>query len=416
MSETFRRTNTVDTLGLPWIVCQIGAREHYSIARALHKSRRLAALVTDMWVPPSLATNLLPSSLVGRFHTELADAVVAAPTFRSLMSLLKSGRGAGRRMKVLQSNRQFQVRTLALLERLPLKGSHKILFSYSYAASELFRYAKRNGWASVLGQIDPGPPEERIVAQLAGGVTTLETTWRRADPLYWSTWREEISLADRVIVNSEWSQSALVEEGVPIEKIKVVPLSFAPNVDSENFVRSYPAKFDWNRPLRVLFLGQINLRKGAHIVFDVSRSMRELPVEFYLVGPVDVQPPDDLKHAHNVRWIGPVPRNATDAFYKSADVFLFPTLSDGFGLTQLEAQSWKLPVVSSRYCGTVVIDGVNGQVLQEVTSAEVTAVLLRFLHDPKLLIDMSARARVDERFGMDKLTSNLLSVANELGQ
>jgi glycosyltransferase involved in cell wall biosynthesis len=49
----------------------------------------------------------------------------------------------------------------------------------------------------------------------------------------------------------------------------------------------------------------------------------------------------------------------TDAFYERADLFLFPTLSDGFGLTNLEAQAWSLPIVASRFCGEVVRDGVN---------------------------------------------------------
>ena len=56
-------------------------------------------------------------------------------------------------------------------------------------------------------------------------------------------------------------------------------------------------------------------------------------------------------------------------FYKEADVFILPTLSDGFGLTQLEAQSWKLPVIASRHCGEVVRDGENGVVLEEVSAA-----------------------------------------------
>ena len=38
---------------VPWICCQLGAREHYAIPRALSRVGILEALVTDAWVPPT---------------------------------------------------------------------------------------------------------------------------------------------------------------------------------------------------------------------------------------------------------------------------------------------------------------------------------------------------------------------------
>ena len=44
----------------------------------------------------------------------------------------------------------------------------------------------------------------------------------------------------------------------------------------------------------------------------------------------------------------------------ASDVLVFPTLSDGVGLVQLEAMSLGLPVISTPHCGDVVRDGVDG--------------------------------------------------------
>jgi glycosyltransferase involved in cell wall biosynthesis len=63
-------------------------------------------------------------------------------------------------------------------------------------------------------------------------------------------------------------------------------------------------------------------------------------VEFTFVGPIQISMPTDLLNRPRERWLGPAPHRATNAFYRNADVFLFPTFSDGFGLTQLEAQAW----------------------------------------------------------------------------
>ena len=43
-------------------------------------------------------------------------------------------------------------------------NSSRTLIAYSYAALEIFKFARTRGWRTILGQIDPGPPEARIVA------------------------------------------------------------------------------------------------------------------------------------------------------------------------------------------------------------------------------------------------------------
>ena len=106
--------------------------------------------------------------------------------------------------------------------------------SYSYTALEPFRYAKAHGWKTLLVQIDPGPEEERIVAEEAARVPQLAGDWQPAPPEYWAFWREECKLADRIVVNSEWSREGLVRGGVPSEKISIIPLAYeAPDVGSQ---------------------------------------------------------------------------------------------------------------------------------------------------------------------------------------
>ena len=66
---------------VPWICCQLGAREHYAIPRALFRIGMLECLVTDAWVPPSSllakAAGAVQNSGIG-FTAELRDARVKA--------------------------------------------------------------------------------------------------------------------------------------------------------------------------------------------------------------------------------------------------------------------------------------------------------------------------------------------------
>ena len=373
-----------------WICCQLGAREHYAIPRALQQNGLLAKLITDLWLRRA-----------GRFHPGLAGARVTAPNLAALRFELKASLARENGWKLIaQRNEWFQRQALAQLKRTSTNGNHTV-FAYSYAAAEIFKFARERGWRTVLGQIDPGPAEERIVANLK------DDKWKPAPQAYWDNWRHECALADRIVVNSNWSRDALLAEGVPAEKLTVIPLAYESPADARSFQRLYPRAFSAERPLRVLFLGQINLRKGVQQLLEAVQLLNGEPVEFWFVGPTQITVPQDLRLHPQCRWFGAAPRSEVDNYYRDADVFILPTLSDGFGLKQLEAQSWKLPVVASRYCGEVVRDGVNGVLLEEVSGTAIANVLRQFLQIRSTLSAMSVRSGIDQKFTLTTLASSL---------
>ena len=373
-----------------WICCQLGAREHYAVPRALKLGGLLEECITDRWMRRS-----------GRFHPGLTDARVVAPNLSALTFELKASLARENGWNLIACRNQwFQKHAVAQLARNH-HGSHT-LFAYSYAAKEIFEFARARGWRTVLGQIDPGPAE---VTGLQNNSAVQETHWEPAPQAYWDNWRDECSLADQIVVNSVWSKDALIAVGMPAEKIQVIPVAY--EADTKSFERHYPRAFSAERPLRVLFLGQINLRKGVAHLLDAVKLLSGEPVELWFVGPMQIRVPQGLRLHPRIRWFGVVPRTAVDRYYRDADVFILPTLSDGFGLTQLEAQAWKLPVIASRYCGEVVRDGVNGIVLEEVSGRAIAQAILELLRSPERLSMMSARSAVDERFSLTSLAASL---------
>jgi glycosyltransferase involved in cell wall biosynthesis len=438
-----------------WICCQLGAREHYAIPRALARRSVLDQIITDAWLRPSSLLRIggvRSSEIGGRWHEELKQAVVTS--FNSslvgfeMLARMRRLRGWS---LIMARNNWFERKVVDWLRRNAdtlkaeklktkeprtekLEGNAEelksetlktelIIFAYSYAAREIFRLAKQRGWKTVLGQIDPGPVEEKIVAEEAARVPELAGDWHPVPPEYWDNWQEECSLADHIIVNSEWSRAALIKGGVSGEKLSVIPLGYEMPDNSlrpggayapvgEQITRSYPAHFTRDRSLRVLFLGQVNLRKGVARLFEAIRQLKDEPIEFQFVGPMQVAVPEDLKNNPRVHWFGAVPRATTSDFYRNADVLIFPTLSDGFGLTQLEAQAHGLPVIASRYCGEVVKDGVNGLLLERPTADAIVEAVRFCLADPSRLAACSAASRVEDRFSIDALGANLLTINN----
>jgi glycosyltransferase involved in cell wall biosynthesis len=391
----------MDNLNPGWICCQLGAREHYAVARALHRHHALHLLLTDAWVRPTNLLWRLKPTLRARFHAELTAANVFAPNISNIAFELRA-KFAGLRdwQLIIARNDWFQEVAVARLSRMRPVNTPRTLMAYSYAALKIFKLARARGWRTVLGQIDPGPPEERIVARLYEENAVHRGSWRPPPRRYWSSWREECALADRIVVNSTWSQAALMNEGVPAEKIKVVPLAYDEPEAITAFRREYPAAFTPSRPLRVLFLGQINLRKGIGPMLDAVRMLRGEPVEFWFVGPLHVSIPPDLHDDLQVRWIGSVPHEQTARFYREADIFMFPTFSDGFGLTQLEALAWKLPTVATKFCGNVVEDGKNGWLLPEITPCAIATIIRECRANPTRLQELSANSRRAQRFDL----------------
>jgi glycosyltransferase involved in cell wall biosynthesis len=197
---------------------------------------------------------------------------------------------------------------------------------------------------------------------------------------------------------------------VPRSKIRVIAPAYEGPERAVKFQREYPEAFTASRPLRVLFLGSICLRKGAGPLFNAIRLLHGEAVEFWFVGPLQVSKPADLRDDLRVRWFGAVPRSETAKFYRDADVFVFPTFSDGFGLTQLEAQAWKLPIITTTFCGNVVKDGHNGWVLSEATPIAIAAALRRCLAQPRWLRNFAANAVQPGQFGMTQIGKQWLHV------
>jgi len=390
-----------------WICCQLGAREHYAVPRALLVSGMLGEFITDLWIRPGTLLHTWKKRLTGRFHPGLAGARIKAPNVAALTFELKASLARENGWNLIsRRNEWFQQHAVAQLANGSTNVNHTI-FAYSYAAEEIFEFAKDRGWRTVLGQIDPGPAEERIVSKLDNTSAIKHKHWEPAPAGYWKRWRNECALADEILVNSEWSKAALLDEGIPTEKLRVIPVAYESSTDAGSLQRLYPRAFSTERPMRVLFLGQINLRKGVAQLLEAVELLSGENVEFWFVGPTQIQVPQSLRLHPRVRWFGVAPRVEVASYYRDADVFIFPTLSDGFGLTQLEAQSWKLPVVASRNCGEVVRDGYNGVILEEVSGRAIADALMGLLRSPETLSAMSVRSAVDERFSLKTLAESL---------
>jgi glycosyltransferase involved in cell wall biosynthesis len=376
-----------------WIVSQIGSREHYAVPRAFQLSGAFELLITDYWC--RRGRRLLASgpvglrALAGRWSPSIPSEKVVSFNLATLIGRVRSARAGVDSVAVsrdyVRVGREFGIASAKVLEQRSLSPQRHAFFAYCTGALEALQLLAGRGIPTVVDQIDPARAQEKIVRAEQRKWPGWESGAEMVAEEYWQRLEAEWRTASAVLVNSAWSKSALVAQGVPAEKIIVVPLAYE--------VERSPARtVSRSGPLSVLWLGTVGLRKGIQYLVEAARMLQNDRIHITIAGPIGITPEAVAAAPSNVTFIGRVTRDRLSEVYSGADVFAFPTLADGFGLTQLEAMAHGLPVIATPCCGAVVQDGVNGFIVPHSDAAALAAAILQLARDRDLLAAMSVQA------------------------
>jgi glycosyltransferase involved in cell wall biosynthesis len=199
--------------------------------------------------------------------------------------------------------------------------------------------------------------------------------------------RRERELVRAAVGFLPWSDSvgrSLVEEyGVPVERIVILPPSVEPAMAAVHPFRKCP-----ERPFRILFIGGDFTRKGGRILLEAYRRQLREGFELHLVTASDVSPEPGVfvyrgVRPHTSEWV---------ELWQSADVFVFPSALETFGIVLLEALSFGIPVVSSRAgaAAEVLAEGFAGVLVDRLTPDGLAAAIRGVFADP---LTTAARVR-----------------------
>lgn len=181
---------------------------------------------------------------------------------------------------------------------------------------------------------------------------------QRTEPVWKKKHKDrELELADVVSVASRFTRTSLEQAGCR-KPIVEVPYGFP--VD-----RFRPTQAPCEGPFTVLAVGTQNLRKGTPYLLEAWRSARLRDAKLRLVGPIALSAPFLARYAGMFEHVPHVPRADLEREYQSADLLVFPTLGDGFGLVIQEAMSCATPVLTTP-CGggpECIDDGVEGWIV-----------------------------------------------------
>ncbi len=376
-----------------WIVSQIGAREHYTIPATFHQLRQLDRLYCDIWCPRmgGVLRNgpRMLRSLAARHHSGIPSEKVKAFTLAGIIRHLRVARSrtTTEKFEAYQDiGRWFAGRVARSLGKMALDPERHCFFGFDTGCLETQAILRDRGILNIVDQIDPARFEEELVFQESQRWAGWQQLPGRIPDAYFDRLSQEWQLADMVLVNSRWSREALIAQGVPAGKIIVVALAYEPPCAAPR--PDTPAA----GPLRVLWLGQVNLRKGIQYLIGAARLLKDFNVQFTIAGALHISRQAVDSAPASMKFIGQVTRDRIAECYRNADVFVLPTLSDGFAITQLEAMAAGLPVIATPNCGEVVTDGVDGLIVPPSSAEALAGALARLEADRPLVAQMSQAA------------------------
>jgi|HubBroStandDraft_1064217.scaffolds.fasta_scaffold01155_7 glycosyltransferase involved in cell wall biosynthesis len=198
----------------------------------------------------------------------------------------------------------------------------------------------------------------------------LRTGARLDRPTPWIIAREEreYPLADRILLLSTFALNSMVDEGVNAAKLRLLPLGarldqFRPPPE---VVEARCARILSGAPLRVLWVGTLCYRKGMLDMLEVLRSQGHERFRFLFVGPVPKETKQLVKSLSPLAEIvSKQPQDRLPRWYAEGDLFVLPTLEDGFPVVLAQANAAGLPILTTpNCCGPDLIrEGQTGWVL-----------------------------------------------------
>jgi glycosyltransferase involved in cell wall biosynthesis len=155
---------------------------------------------------------------------------------------------------------------------------------------------------------------------------------------------EEYSLVDRIRASSDWTRDSLSSGGVDRTKISVLQQP----IELDRFTA--PPRLPGDGPLRLVFVGSLDLRKGFVYLLQAVRRLNGAATLELVGGTVDRCTRSLLEREASGLAVVSAPGDPRPAFAR-AEVSVLPTLEDGSPFAAAEAMASGLPLIVTNCCG-----------------------------------------------------------------
>lgn len=371
-----------------------GTQHSTKLAAALKKNGHDVKLVTTVYNKKNSFINkisrLLPIAerkrLISRMNLELNDSDILLMSELSGLFLLLLNRIDKSKKIYVKYKYRVAKKVGIKAAKLALKDNYDLVIAFDSYAYYPFNYLNKEK-SSIIKVIDysaayaPAAKETymKVILKYPILIDTMKkdrcVLW---DDKYYDSLCKEAFLTDFITCASEYTKGTLVKYGVESSKIYVVPYGYNPSNSGKT------NKLISNDTFNILFVGGVNVMKGIAYLIDALKQIEEENISLTLVGNVQDVIKDMALKDKRIIIKGYISHNDIHVEYENANLFIFPSLSDGFGFAPLEAMSYGVPCLVTNTSGIsdIIEDGIDGFIV-ESESVKVLAEKIRWGYNNK---------------------------------
>jgi glycosyltransferase involved in cell wall biosynthesis len=281
-------------------------------------------------------------------------------------------------------------------------------------------------WADIVRVIQKISPDIVHAQSLGTGVPALVSkkllkipyvVWGQGSDVYLPDWFTK--LTSKTIIKNAGSAIALTEDMKrAMQAMYDRDIAIVPNgIDLKEYTSERPMQNVEGAEKRILFVGRLHPVKGVRYLLQaMSIVHQELPeAKLILVG--DGEEREYLENLTGslgirkyVEFVGRIPHERVPDYMHHADVFVLPSLSESFGLVNLEAMACGLPIVATRVGGIpdLIEDGANGYLIDPMNQQQIAEAVLKLLQNEMLWKEMSDNNRKEvEKYRWNTVVATL---------
>ena len=225
----------------------------------------------------------------------------------------------------------------------------------------------------------PHQADLNMVVRASTHIRTQDTLLRQEElrtgasqerPTRWMIDREEreYALADAIRVLSSFAYDSFVAQGISARKVKLLVSGVQTDAfrPTHHQLEQRCRRILSGAPLRVLNVGTFAFRKGVWDTAAIIRTLGTQRFEYRFVGPVAAEAADLAAQLRaQATFVPKQPQSSLPEMYAWGDVFMLPTIEDGFPAVLAQAAAAGLPILTTPNGAgwDLVRDGDNGWVL-----------------------------------------------------
>ena len=379
---------------MKYIVVHAGARDWYRLAISLYENDKLAYLVTDDIIFRKKYRDLFPRHMIKiswmALFFKFLEKVISSKMGFNIYKDYWLGRKAGK---------------LSNKKKLPIFSCCRYAMT-AFDISKihpkiLFQYHPQSGCVKEILQdeIDKNPTAKK---------TILEETEFRYTKKQLDNSVLEVQLSDFAVGASSFTLKTLVKQGMAENCVHLAPYG----VNIEDFK---PKKeFKRNEKMRFLFVGSFSQRKGISYLLQAFKELEDAGENVSLTmagrGIMDYE----LVKSYKLKCLEThinLPIEKLVELMHESDVFVFPSICEGFGLVLVQAMATGLPLITTYNTSgpDFIEEGKDGFLIEAQDVEAIKNKVKYFLQNPEEVKRMGQNAIIKSKdFTWDKFSSEII--------